>query len=614
MTSGLTLQDGWRIELEPSDLVSAVAAAELHRLLGVGTERSDPYPGTGRTPIDLRHRGGVGDGFTWRVTNDGVSIEGEGPRGLLFGVFDLAEAAGFGWPMPGQEVAPPRLEVLSLGELGDQPDLPGRALIIGSVAFLDRVEDWITWAARNKLNTIFFHTAPHETGGAIPDSEWQKVKLKAVAAIKRYGLVYELGGHWMSSFLSRDRFGAEPNAFRMVDSERRPDSNLCCSSQTALDAIGAGSARFFEANPEVDVFHLWPDDAGSWCQCPRCASLSPSDQCLRATSAMAARLEEANPSAQLAVIAYLETEDPPVEVPPSNTCLLWAPRRRCYGHDLGDDRCQINEPRYRSGYERLLRTFEEAGARPARIFEYWLDGILFKSCLPVFAGMGHDIANYRASGAHTVQALLVGPRELLGPWPTPWLYARLAWRPTQDPAALLARFAKQALGDAGAAEHLLALDAAWNLALELEPIDGRRRWEAMARALASGGFTDMEDPAGADLEMLTRIGDRHVEALEKAEKAALALATGPAAPEAEAMMRWLRFASARVAAYVAIERGDADADRAVQNAIDLAEQFVTWLEGQPGTADFNQLRWLHSFAWTRPLEALRDSAAGATIR
>ena len=209
----------------------------------------------------------------------------------------------------------------------------------------------------------------------------------------------------------------------MVDGERRADSNFCTSSPVTMAAIEAGARDVFEKYPTVDVFHLWADDAGNWCACPECADISASDQLLRATNAAAAVLRETNPSAQIAYLSYLETDEPPVAAPESNVCLLWAPRKRCYGHHLGDASCVINEPKYRGEFAEFSRAFEATGAKPTRVFEYWPDGILFKSCFPPFASVGRDIALYRDAGVHTVQALLVGPRDVLGAWPPFWLYA-----------------------------------------------------------------------------------------------------------------------------------------------------------------------------------------------
>src|SRR2546423_381060 len=131
MGQSLDLSRGWRTARVTDDRASRTAESELNRVLtqltGVGIE-----PGGDAPVMRLGHRGGDSDGFRWSVDQDGLSIEGEGPRGLLFGVYDLLESVGCWWPSPGSEVLPAGAPVAAIptGSREDGPALPGRALII----------------------------------------------------------------------------------------------------------------------------------------------------------------------------------------------------------------------------------------------------------------------------------------------------------------------------------------------------------------------------------------------------------------------------------------------------------------------------------------------------
>jgi len=557
---------------------------------------------------DISHLDGGGDGFGWNVAGDVVTIEGDGPRGALFGAYDFLESLGVLWPVPGREVLP-ATATLTDSSRESAPALAGRCLIIGSVAFLPRLEEWVSWCARNKLNTVFFHTSPPGSGaiGAIPYEDWLGVRDQAAALLRERGLVFELGGHGLTHLLPRERFADTPDAFRMVKGERRNDTNFCSSSPIAIAAMREGSRAVFEANPDVDMFHVWPDDAGSWCHCPACESVSPSEQSMRAVIAVAETLADVNPHAQLAAISYLETEDPAESPPPANVFMLWAPRKRCYGHDLSEADCPINEPRYRAGFAELSRAFVARGAAPTRVFEYWLDAILFKSCFPVFARVGADIAAYRDAGVHTVQSLMVGPREILGDWPAAWLYARLLWNPDADANALLEEFSTVALGDASAAAHLLTLDRAMDLALQLEPMDDPDAWPRTKAIMQGGGFPDMEDPFAVMADGLRKIVARHDDAVQLADEAAAALASTGAAAEAEVIARWIRFARARAVAYLALRTDAADTTALFDDADALADAFIDFLAAQFDDDTPSRVTFMHTFSWKRVLAAQRPS-------
>ncbi len=221
----------------PQDL----AIAELTRVLAALNVTATLHVG---------HVGDEGDGFRWSVAGDVVTVEVDGPRGALFGAYDFLESLGVLWPVPGREVLPTTATLTdSLG--AGAPALLGRCMIIGTVALLPVLDDWVTWCARNKINTIFFHTSPPGSGaiGAIPHEDWLGARDQAIALLRERDLVFELGGHGLTHLLPRDRFAQTPEAFRMVKGERRNDSNFCSSSPIAIAALREGSRALFEATP-----------------------------------------------------------------------------------------------------------------------------------------------------------------------------------------------------------------------------------------------------------------------------------------------------------------------------------------------------------------------------
>lgn len=71
-----------------------------------------------------------------------------------------------------------------------------------------------------------------------------------------------------------------------------------------------------------------------------------------------------------------------------------------------------------------------AGPGRVRVFEYWLDAILFKILAPpMVETIRRDLAFYAANGAHTVGALATGSMPFAAPNLNAYAFARLAWNP-----------------------------------------------------------------------------------------------------------------------------------------------------------------------------------------
>ena len=434
----------------------------------------------------------------------------------------------------------------------------------------------------------------------------------------------------MSALVPRSLFRTLPQAFRHNGAKRVPDHNFCPSSPEAQALLRRNGVAFFRAHPEADLLHLWPDDilGGGWCRCEHCAHLSPSDQALLATNTLANALAELRPAARLAYLAYHDTQGVPTHVRPRpNVVLCFAPRSRSYGHALGDPSSGVNAA-YAHDLRENIAWFEDAGCGEHRIFEYYLDGLLFKSALPPLTPvLPGDIAAYHASGAHTVQALMTGDRPWLAAPLNAYLFARLAWRPTQSADALVGAYAAVR---APHAPHALiqahnALAAAWQPALAIVPGEVAQRLDRNPIAAPPADVLDyMEAP------QLLR--ERRLEQIERAlpllDTACAAWGEVLAAPhaladtlvgehaEAELCALQLRFAVARQRLYVLEGRGASGAPlekagRAAQRALDAllawSNAHLASPRARTGFALLRQLSQLH-------IDAVRGRSASGVGR
>ncbi|NTW04040.1 MAG: DUF4838 domain-containing protein, partial [Oscillochloris sp.] len=410
--------------------------------------------------------------------------------------------------------------------LADRPALAGRSLIIGHDHMLAEAEPWLEWAAHGRLNTIFIHTIRNGPAiGACRLSSWRARRRTLLPRITERGFDLELGGHHLRDLVPRQIFRERPEIFRHNGTQRTPDHNFCPSHPEAQALLRSNGTAFFKAYPEAQVYHLWPDDmlGGGWCVCPRCVGLSPADQALLAANTLAEALADLRPDARVSYLAYHDTECVPnAFAPHPQVELLFAPRPRSYAYGIGDPNSAINtvyaarlaenialfgnnqiqqvgdkrsevenqEPetsRARgtnhrnsaaclppSGSERLASRLRSS------VFEYYLDGILFKSAIPPLPEViAADMAQYRDAGVRCVHVLMTGDRPWVFPPLNAYLFARLAWSPEQNTDALVADYAAARAPHAPAAlvRTYTSLGQAWRAALDRTPTEAAQRRE-----------------------------------------------------------------------------------------------------------------------------------------
>jgi len=635
--SHIDLSQHWHIVArDTGDAVVRLAATELQEALRRITGHSLPLNAdrpADQPAITLTHGDAPDDGFCWQATPEAVTLHGHNPRGLLYAVYSLLEALGCRWVAPGAEGERlPRGTRFELpdGPVAETPALPGRCLVLGHHAFLQQAEEWIVWAARNRLNTVFFHVIGGPLAiGAAPSSQYQARQETAVRLARERGMTIEHGGHGLTALLPRKLFRKMPDAFRYHNGRRTPDHNFCPTSAAGLAVVRQNAAAHFRAHPEVDVFHLWADDiaGGGWCACERCRGYTPAEQLLLATNAVAEALAAVNPQAQISFLAYHDTEDLPAQVTPHhNVCVLWAPRKRCYAHATDDPACPVNVPHYETTFRAQATHFQAAGAAPARVFEYYLDAILFKSVLPPLpAVLQRDLRFYRDARAHTIQALMTGD----APWSTPqanaWLFARLAWNPEQDLDGLLSDFCQAVFG-ADLRTYYRALEAAYALALDLVPEQIRLEFDESLLAMVNDPPADMGDPAYAPPDVLRDKACRNAAILDLLSRAGQALdaAQADSNPDAWAAERaafdlhraWLRFDLSRVRLYevVATQPVAPDARRRLDEAQAALEEVLAWGEAHVADARHRaNFRFMRLAFWQGRLDQVRADHVASRV-
>ena len=399
----------------------AYAVAELQRLLkrlGVTTKvepgkksaatvptlalvpagsKSDVPKIAARDVARLRH-----DGYVIQVAENAVVLAGRSGKALLNAVYDLAEQFGIRFLVPGDagEFIPAQMQPLPLGTTVRTPRFAHRGVFWQALASVQdySVEEWLRFYAKLRFNAV---THQHSS----------------LELCRTLGLRLEVGEHGFAKFLPRDRFAKDPDMFRMFQPEdfggkRVPDANLCVGSPKARAVVAESFRKELKANAGVHAIHAWADDlpAGGWCQCPTCRAFTASDQALIGMRLLADTATAAGSPIQVPMLVYHDTIPVSREVKAAaGTFLLYAPRERCYGHALGDPRCERNRL-YLEALHDWMRLFGRDS--DAHTFEYYFDQILFRGMYPflpdvIFA----DLATYHAAGIETSLSLQVAGPE-----------------------------------------------------------------------------------------------------------------------------------------------------------------------------------------------------------
>jgi hypothetical protein len=472
------------LEFDARDAVLAHTAAELRTHMARG-------PRDERSPVAVRLSAGSGasDGFAVTVEDDAIRIAGDSPRGTVNGASWLLEALGFRWVRPGESgvrLIPGR--TLAAGAYRESPAFPRRTLILGNDALHDDWFDWLEFASRNRMNSLFLHDTPPSVldrhGAARPGDadglatdgkgwmfeRWDADGEAILRECARRGVSLQFGGHHLPGLLPRGQFSTHPDWFPMRDGARDGRYNLCTSSAGAITEVRARAREFFARFAGADVYHLWADDivGGGWCACPDSAPLTPSDQAQRATNLLAVELAAVRPGAAIAHLAYHDTIAPPrVFRPERNVSALYAPRNRNYAFAINDASCARNHDGH---YAELLGLAETFRGHPLAAFEYYSDAILYKWMDPPnLAVLPADAVAYRQAGVSDFGNLAVTPRPWVGPMWHAWWFARCAWNARASADVELPGFCAAAFGESGPQIERLyrSLDSGYRKLLDL---------------------------------------------------------------------------------------------------------------------------------------------------
>jgi hypothetical protein len=199
-----------------------------------------------------------------------------------------------------------------------EPKLKFRKLYVeeGHSHTSDNLKQLIEWMPKAGYNTLVV-PMDYQGRGRVKWDNWREV---LTPELQKRDVTIEVGGHGYQNFLNPTMedgklFEQHPEWFGQDRTgKRRREKNFifCTSNPQAVDYLIGNLIEYVNARREIQIFDLWPPDAGMWCQCDACAKLgSPSQRQAILVSQVKERVRAARPDLRLEVLAYLTSITPP---------------------------------------------------------------------------------------------------------------------------------------------------------------------------------------------------------------------------------------------------------------------------------------------------------------
>lgn len=366
------------------------------------------------------------ESFHLETRGGNLYLLGGGPRGVLYGVYDLLESLGCRWFTPTSQHIP------------QKPDLALPALKrTGRPAFEFR-DSWAwdgrdpLWWLRNRLNG-WYTPIPGAWGGHMD-----------------YGLFV----HTFHTLLPPDSYFAEhPEYFSLTGGQRRKESaQICLSHPDVLRLVTQNVLEHMRKNPQARLFSVSQNDCAGYCECPECQRIaeeegSQSGPLLRFVNAVAAETVKHFPDNLIDTLAYQYTLDAPTHVRPHrNVRVRLCSICCCQGHGYGT--CDHPESR------RFLRALEAWSTITSQIYiwHYCTNFAHYPMPMADFDEINANLQLYKRKGVYGVFMQGMGQEGGGGESMALRIYvlSKLLWNPDQPVWPLIREFLQGVCGPAAA--------------------------------------------------------------------------------------------------------------------------------------------------------------------
>ncbi len=382
------------------------------------------------------------DGFVLRSVPGGLVVIGRNDLGTLFGVYELLERYyGVRWFMPGQ-----------IGE--HVPRQP--SLTMGQVDLAFKPSFRVRW---------------------VGNGQWplrQRMNAYVTAGERRVGINWKWHFHTFIELIPPEKYYAEhPEYFaevggkRAVTDSRSHGNQLCTANPEVIRTVAENMVAVLDADPEIEIITLSPNDGGGFCECDACTALDEpgrdwfarySRRLAIFNNEVARRVKQRHPRVLIKVGAYAMYARPPLDEdyrPESNLFFQLCHLYFCHNHPLGGDGCVAGETyqpkrEFQPNQEfcKILDQWLKLSPH-LFIYEYYSIGGMGRANLPwpMVHTMRSDIPYYRDRGVEGFYTQLSDNLwHRLGL--NYYVAAKLCWNADLDVDALLADYFEKFYGPA----------------------------------------------------------------------------------------------------------------------------------------------------------------------
>ncbi|PIU88980.1 MAG: hypothetical protein COS65_29670 [Armatimonadetes bacterium CG06_land_8_20_14_3_00_66_21] len=380
---------------------------------------------------------------TAEVDADHVVICGGSDRGTLFAVYRFLEELGCRWLAPDQEFVPTRATL----------NAPARDLKTAPVfnmrTFVARDEAKRAWGVKLGINGFYTADDPqlHGNGYYLP------------AAVPSCHAYHEL-------IPAEKYFDKHPEWFPLTQGERRPGrlqgAQLCVTAEGLADEFARRVIELFDADPNLNVLSISPNDGRGWCECEQCKALDErlcgsrttkqglageqpfmGDRVFWFANQVAERVAKVHPDKLLLVLAYINYAEPPDTVVPAKNVVPWlchyAPAD--YSRPISDPTSAAN-----AQFNALLTRWAQQ-APHLLFYSYVSKSMWWRLPRPVVHNFAADVKYLHSLGLRRYYC-----QSTLTDWPEAgplyYVLCKLLWDPSQDPNALAADWVTHMFGPA----------------------------------------------------------------------------------------------------------------------------------------------------------------------
>ena len=305
------------------------------------------------------------DEFEIEVSETGMKITGYGPRGTLYGVYEILKAyAGMRWLVPGEDgeycVHQGNSVSLPVGKTEKKPYLKIRETRTTG-------EEGMLWTARNNMQWGGAGLQGFTDGKGNRTKECDRLEELCVKGVGPCGhiqstlLLADLDNNTYNGTEEKAEaaFKRHPEWFPLIDGKRKiiwsaGDPNPCVSNEAFLDHAAEVVCRWIDRPHGRDSYMtLGNNDTTLWCQCSECQALDApeakgtkgeiSDRYWHMVNGIARRVWKRFPDAKFAGWAYQNYWYPPVREKIDPRLKVFVSfNNQCWRHHCLDPKCTIN--------------------------------------------------------------------------------------------------------------------------------------------------------------------------------------------------------------------------------------------------------------------------------